>query len=88
MLFGVHTTSTTLLAALGSITANTFSSIYGWIIVAVGIPLGFVVAKYLISLFKHGVSSTSAESVADGPYLSQGDISKEFPEMGDFKGDI
>jgi len=58
MLLGTTTSATALLGAVGAISADTFTSVYGWIIVAVGIPLGFVVAKYLISLFKHGVGRT------------------------------
>jgi len=58
MLLGTTTSATTLLASVGAISADTFGSVYGWVIVAVGIPLGFVVARYLISLFKHGVGKT------------------------------
>jgi len=52
MLLGTTTSATTLLGSLGAISANTYASIYAWVIVAVGIPLGFVVAVWLISLFK------------------------------------
>jgi hypothetical protein len=54
MLFA-STTASENLAAIGAISTDVFGSIYGWIIVAVGIPLAFVLARYLISLFKHGV---------------------------------
>lgn len=52
MLLGTTTSATALLGSLGNISANTYASIYAWIIVAVGIPLGFIVAVWLISLFK------------------------------------
>ena len=54
MLFA-STTAAENLAAIGAVTAPIFSSVYGWVILAIGIPLAFVLARYVISLFKHGV---------------------------------
>lgn len=58
MLFGT-TTAGSLLAAVGEVSSDVFSSLNAWIYVAIGIPLAFVLARYLISLFKHGTGRTS-----------------------------
>jgi len=54
MLFAT-TSASDLLAAVGAISSDVFAGLNGWIYVAIGIPLAFVLGKYLISLFKHGV---------------------------------
>lgn len=58
MLFA-STTAAENLAAVGAVSSVVFSSIYGWIILALGIPLAFILGRYIISLFKHGVGRTS-----------------------------
>lgn len=57
-MFIATTTALENAAAVGSISSLIFASIYGWLILAIGIPLGFILARYIISLFKHGVGKT------------------------------
>lgn len=57
-MFIATTTALENAAAVGAISSQVFSSIYGWLILAIGIPLGFILARYIISLFKHGVGKS------------------------------
>lgn len=59
-MFGTATTTAgSLLADVSAVSGTTFNGLYGWVIVALGIPLAFVLARYVISLFKHGVGRSS-----------------------------
>jgi hypothetical protein len=54
-MFGATTTATAVLASISGVTAEIFPDILPYLLVAIGIPVAFVIARYLISLFKHGV---------------------------------
>jgi hypothetical protein len=49
MLFA-STSPSVLVAALGTISSDIFTSAYGFLIVAVGIPLAFYIVKQVIAL--------------------------------------
>lgn len=53
-MFGATTTPADLLASISAITGDIFPDISPYLYVAIGIPLTFVLARYVISLFKHG----------------------------------
>lgn len=52
-IFSVAYTSTDMLASVGTAVQTTFASLGPVLVVVVGIILAFIVAKYVISLFKH-----------------------------------
>jgi len=54
MLFATTSTSE-LLAAVGAVSSPIFDSILPYLYVGLGITVAFVLGRYLISLFKHGV---------------------------------
>ena len=52
-IFSTDYTSTDMLASVGTAVQTTFASLGPVLVVVVGIILAFIVAKYVISLFKH-----------------------------------
>jgi hypothetical protein len=53
MLFA-STTASELLASVGTITSDIYTSAYGWLVIAVGLPLSFYILGKLIGLIPKG----------------------------------
>ena len=48
--FITATGTSQLASAIGAVSSGVFDSVYSWVLVAVGIPLAFYLAKKIISL--------------------------------------
>lgn len=59
-MFGATTTPAAFLASVSSVTAEIFPDINPYVIVAIGIPLAFVLGYFVISLVKHGIGRRRA----------------------------
>jgi len=57
-MFGATTTASAVLASVSEVSGDIFPDLLPYLFVAIGIPLAFVLGRYLISLFKHGVGRT------------------------------